>query len=47
MNLVPVIQSEVSQERNVHVIYMEAGKMVLMKLFAGQESRHNIWGDRP
>ena len=41
MNLEPVIQSEVSQNRKTNTVYycvyMESRKMVLMNLFAGQQ----------
>ena len=40
MNLEPIVQSEVSQkEKNTiyDCIYMESRKMVMMKLFAGQQ----------
>ena len=44
MNLEPIIQSEVSQkEKNkyhVLAIYMDSRKIVLMKLFAGQQWKH-------
>ena len=44
MNLEPIIQSEVSQkEKNkYHIlnIYMESRKMVLIKLFTGQQWKH-------
>ena len=45
MNLEPIIQSEVNQKEknNYHIlihIYMESRKMVLMKLFEGQQWRH-------
>ena len=41
-NLESIIQREVSQkEKNIYqCIYMESGKMVLIKLFAGQQWRH-------
>ena len=47
MNLEPITQSEVSQKEKdkCHIytyiyIYMESRKMVLMKLFSGQQWRH-------
>ena len=41
MNLEPVIQSEVSQNRKTNTVYycvhMESRKMILMNLFAGKQ----------
>ena len=43
-NLEPIIQSKVSQKKNINIIfwciYMEYRKMVLMNLFAGQQWRN-------